>query len=95
MRIKWLKEAEKDLDSVHEYINQQDKPNAAVATIIKIIDSVKALAAHPVIGRVGRVAGTRELIITDLPYIIPYRIKKHTVEVLRVLHTSRLWPENF
>ena len=63
--------------------------------IIKIINTVEALVDHPATGRVGRVEGTRELIISGLPYIVPYRIRGNTVEILRVLHTSRLWPERF
>ena len=57
-----------------------------------IITSVQQLANHPSMGRAGRVFGTRELVITHYPYIVPYRIKDDAVEVLRVFHTSRQWP---
>ena len=93
--MKWLKDAGDDLNSVEDYIKQQDKPQTAVKIIIKIINTVESLADHPATGRVGRVEGTRELIISGLPYIVPYRIRGNTVEILRVLHTSRLWPERF
>ena len=36
--------------------------------------------------------GTRELVIRNLPYIIPYRVRENFIEILRVLHTSRRWP---
>ena len=52
-----------------------------------IITSVQQLANHPSMGRAGRVFGTRELVITHYPYIVPYRIKDDAVEVLRVFHT--------
>jgi plasmid stabilization system protein ParE len=39
------------------------------------------------------VLGTRELVIEGLPYIIPYRVRDNHVEILRVLHTARRWPE--
>jgi len=38
------------------------------------------------------VLGTRELVVRNLPYIIPYRVRDNTIEILRVLHTSRRWP---
>ncbi len=49
----------------------------------------------PAIGRAGRVPGTRELIITGTPCLIPYRVKGKAVEILRVFHGSRRWPASF
>lgn len=43
-------------------------------------------------GRAGRVAGTRELVVADTPYIIPYRVRGDAVEILRVFHAARKWP---
>lgn len=43
----------------------------------------------------GRVPGTRELIVVDTPYIIPYRVIEDRVRLLRVLHGAQLWPEPF
>ena len=51
------------------------------------------LAKYPSIGRAGRVLGTRELVVGDPPYIIAYRVRDQDLEILRVLHTSRAWPE--
>ena len=53
------------------------------------------LGDHPKIGRIGRVAGTYELVIPGIPYIVPYRIRNQEVQILSVYHTSRKWPESF
>ncbi len=53
------------------------------------------LGDHPKIGRIGRVAGTYELVIPGIPYIVPYRIQNQEVQILSVFHTSRKWPESF
>jgi toxin ParE1/3/4 len=53
---------------------------------------VQLLASHPALGRPGRVAGTRELVVAGTPHIIPYRVREGRVEVLRVFHASRKWP---
>jgi len=53
------------------------------------------LLETPQIGRPGRVAGTRELVIFGTPYIVPYRIGSETLQILRVYHSSRFWPESF
>lgn len=57
--------------------------------------SVETLSSHPKKGRVGRVTGTRELVIGGTPFLVAYREAAEAVEVLRVLHGARRWPENF
>lgn len=92
MRLRWTKRAERDLDDIAVYIDQ-DSPAAAARVVLELIDQVEtSLQAHPAIGRPGRLLGTRELVIGGLPYIVPYRVREKDIEVLRVLHTSRRWP---
>jgi toxin ParE1/3/4 len=85
VRVKWTHAASRDLGFVAEYI-RRDNPGAAVDTIFKIIRQVGILAEHPGMGRPGRVEDTRELVITGLPYVVPYIHERDTVTVLRVLH---------
>lgn len=92
MRIKWLSEAVGDLIGIREYI-AQDSPASAEGVAERILSTVDYLRSHPGIGRAGRVPGTREIIIPGLPYIVPYRVRGHNIEILGVLHTSRKWPE--
>ena len=93
MRLRWTKRAERDLNEIARYIGQ-DSPAAAARVVLELIDQVESLLpAHPVIGRPGRVLGTRELVIGSLPYIVPYRVRDTTIEILRVLHTARRWPD--
>ncbi|MGB9498412.1 MAG: type II toxin-antitoxin system RelE/ParE family toxin [Dissulfuribacterales bacterium] len=70
-----------------------DNPAAATNMALKILNAAKILAGRPGIGRPGRVFGTRELVVPGLPYILPYAEKDGIVFILRVLHTSRKWPE--
>jgi len=91
MNIKWLKTALKNLDQEAEYI-AEDNPVAAAKMVEKIIHTVGLLSSNPSIGRTGRIHGTRELIIEHISYIIPYRIRGNSVEILRVFHTSRKPP---
>ncbi len=94
MKIKWLQNALFDLDEVEAYI-AKDNPTAAVNTVLKIIDSVGHLSEQSGIGRAGRVLGTKELIIHSTPFIVPYRVKDGEVQILRVYHKSRKWPQRF
>jgi toxin ParE1/3/4 len=94
VRVLWTVPARSDLREAFDYI-QARNPRAAGAFLARIESSVGSLADQPRRGRPGRVAGTRELIVTGAPYIVPYRIIGETIQVLRVWHTARRWPEAF
>ena len=88
MRIRWAPVAVRDLDTIEAYISQ-DGTEAAVKTVIDIVGAADQLKNFPALGRAGRVAGTRELIIAGKPYIVIYRVRNNMIEILRVFHTSR------
>lgn len=92
MRIRWLARARRDLHLVEAFISQDD-PRAAVRTVLRIVEAVGRLAENPGMGRAGRIDGTRELVVGDTPFIVPYRVKDGRVEILRVFHHARKWPE--
>lgn len=94
MIVQWLDQAFADLDQIFDYILERN-PEAALHAYDAIRQQVGMLADHPQIGRVGRVRGTRELVITGVPYIVAYYIKGQEVRILAVLHTSRKWPDTF
>ena len=94
MRIRWFKDALLYLIELRKYI-ENDNAHAAQDVARSILSHVEQLAEHPAMGRTGRVEGTRELVISGLPYIIPYRVKNNTIEILRVLHAARKWPTKF
>lgn len=91
MRVKWLRTALANLNAEAEYISQ-DSPGAAARTVAAIVEAVGRLKQHPALGRPGRLAGTRELVVPDTPYIVPYRVRGDAVELLRVFHAARKWP---
>lgn len=90
MKIRWTRTALRNLAAEAEYI-AQDSPTAAGKTLARIKNAVDLLTGQPSMGRAGRVPGTRELIISETPYIIPYRIHDGQIEILRVFHTARKW----
>ncbi|UCF91234.1 MAG: type II toxin-antitoxin system RelE/ParE family toxin [Desulfobacterales bacterium] len=68
---------------------------AAKRMVRRIWDATQLLIEQPHAGRAGRVPGTRELVITGTPFIIPYRVVEDTGQILRVLHGKRKWPKGF
>lgn len=92
MKIILTPAANQDLDDIESYIFK-DNPSAAVEVILTILEKIETvIALNPGIGRKGRILGTREFVLNDFPYIIPYRVKDGALEILRIVHTSRKFP---
>ena len=66
---------------------------SAIAVCERLMEVPQILSNHPKIGVRGRVNGTHEFIFGDIPYIIPYRIKDNEIHILRVMHSSRKFPD--
>ena len=92
MQIRWQDDGINDLIQVRRFI-AMDNPSAAARVANRIRSAVPELARQPGMGGPGRVPGTRERVLVDIPYIIAWRVEEDSIVVLRVLHTSRKWPE--
>jgi len=91
MTVRWSPEAAADFDRIIAYLLQQN-PSAAdriARTIYRAVSSLDTLSSR---GRLGRVEGTRELVLAPLAYVIVYRLLNDAVEISRVLHGSQRWP---
>ena len=94
MCVTWHRRARQDLRHIRAQIAAEN-PQAAQRVAQRILRAVALLAEQPGMGRVGRVSGTREFVITDTPYIAAYQIVEDTLVILRVLHGAQRWPEQF
>ena len=92
MRLVWTTAAAADLEQISDYLYEHN-PGLALPTVRSIFESASELKEFPSRGRPGRKEGTRELVLTSLPYLIVYEISGQSVHVLRVLHGARRWPE--
>jgi addiction module RelE/StbE family toxin len=90
--IRWRKRALRRLDQIGAHITK-DNPAAAARVVARIVSAADALAENAALGRVGRVTGTRELVLAKIPYIIAYRVAENDIEILTVMHTAQRWPK--
>jgi toxin ParE1/3/4 len=90
MTVRWTKTALADLIAIVAYI-EKDNAERAKSFALEIREKTNNLVEFPSMGRTGRIIGTRELVIHP-NYIIPYRIRRGVVEILRVQHAARRWP---
>jgi toxin ParE1/3/4 len=94
VNVRYTRQALADLDEAREFIARE---RLAVAAAIgqRIRQAVSGLSQFPDRGRPGRVAGTRELVISGSPFVVAYRIIDGHVDVLAILHAARQWPSAF
>lgn len=91
LKIRWLKSGVKTRFAQLDYIAKEN-PAAAARLDQEIDRQVDRLLDNAKVGRLGRVAGTRELVIGRTPFIAVYRIKGRRIDVLRILHGAQQWP---
>ncbi|WP_043358364.1 type II toxin-antitoxin system RelE/ParE family toxin [Belnapia sp. F-4-1] len=91
MIVRYTRQAIADLDAARDYI-ALDNPTAAAAMAARLRAAIDGLKQFPERGRLGRVTGTRELVVPRTPFVVPYRIAGHEIQVLAVLHGARAWP---
>ena len=91
MKIVWSRRALRHLTDLRDYI-AQDRTESAAEVAEHILQNVELLATNPYMGRPGRIHGTRELVISSTPYVIPYRIRDERLELLAVFHGRQKWP---
>jgi len=90
MELQWTARAMNERDDIYTYI-AQDNPAAAARLDILFKRRAEGLRVHPLLGRPGRVPGTREL-LAHRHYLLIYDVNDKQIRILRVMHTARQYP---
>ena len=94
MKIRWTRRATVALTAIRSHIATDD-PVAAQALWLRVRSYIDTkLAEHPMMGRPGRVEGTRESVV-HRNYILVYRVTGDAIEIVTVRHTAQDWPDQF
>lgn len=91
MKLVWSPLAQESMAAALDDI-AQDNPQAALGQWDQIERQADMLLDHPEMGRKGRVADTRELVISRTPFLLVYRLTGKVIEIVTFLHGSQLWP---
>ena len=91
MTVVWSPRAIRHLSALRAYI-ARDNPDAAAGVALTLLAAVERLAELPNLGRPGRLADTRELVVPGTPYVIPYRVGPERLEIIAVFHGRQQWP---
>jgi toxin ParE1/3/4 len=93
--IEWTEQATQQLDQAHDYIALSNSEEVAERITTQIVTTVQQLSAFPMSGRSGRVPGSRELVISNTPFIAAYALDHDRVVILAIYHGAQQWPEAF
>ncbi|HKT67879.1 MAG TPA: type II toxin-antitoxin system RelE/ParE family toxin [Terriglobales bacterium] len=88
--IFWRASARDDLTSIISYIAERN-PTAAADLLAQLEAAILPAAEHPYLYRLGRVPGTREVVVHP-NYILVYRVGADSIEVVNVLHARQEYP---
>jgi toxin ParE1/3/4 len=91
VKVAWTILAGNDVDGIWRYI-AEDNIDAADDVTDMLRRAGDRLAEFPLMGRIGREPGTRELVVAHTAYILIYRVLGQDIEVLRALHGKQDWP---
>lgn len=92
MFLNWTDPVISDWEHIHKYYRDEvpDGEETGRAIVRSIYLATRQLTEPSFTGRPGKIPGTKELIVKDTPYIVYYEVRGPRVDLLRIIHTSRL-----
>jgi toxin ParE1/3/4 len=90
LKIRWTKAALRHLHEAYDYI-QMDKPSAARRMADLIEGAADRLRLFPQIGRPSKRPKTHELAVSGTPFVLIYRVKNDSLEIVALYHGARDW----
>jgi plasmid stabilization system protein ParE len=85
-KIVLTNKAESDLEAIFEHYCVKVGDEKAGELIQRTIETIEMLGQHPSLGRQAQIPDIRELILTNIPFVVPYRLVGDSIQVLRVIH---------
>ena len=90
MKVRWTRAALNQLHEAYDYI-QLDKPFAAARMVDLIEAAADRLRLFPQMGRPAARPKTRILAVPTTPFVLVYRVKNDTLEILALYHGTQNW----
>ena len=87
MELRWTQEAAADLERIADYLFEHT-PDRAERFVRAVYEAPATLLMFPNRGRLGKKEGTRELVMSPLPYAV----RGDAIYVVRILHGAQQWP---
>ncbi|MBT9445562.1 MAG: type II toxin-antitoxin system RelE/ParE family toxin [Hyphomonadaceae bacterium] len=88
MKVEYSARARRDLELAEAEMAARS-PSGARRVLLRLAKRIHDLVDMPFQGRISRVAGARELVVTRTPYIVFYNVTDDVVTILTVRHAAR------
>jgi toxin ParE1/3/4 len=86
VKVRWSRRALSDIAGIYAYI-AADNAEAAVRMADRVLAAGEGLARFPQMGRPGRLAGRRELVVER--HVLTYSVRRGEVHILAVEHGAQ------
>jgi toxin ParE1/3/4 len=87
--IEWTEQAIQQLDQARDYIALSNSEEVAARIATLIVTAIQQLSSFPMSGRSGRIPGTRELVISNTPFIAAYAVNRDRIVILALYHGAQ------
>jgi toxin ParE1/3/4 len=91
MELRWTEAAASDFERIADYLFEH-APDRAATLLRTVYNAPAALLTFPNRGRPGKKEGTRELVLSPLPYVLMYAVRGDVIFIVRILHGAQQWP---
>jgi plasmid stabilization system protein ParE len=85
-RLEWTATAERNLADIEAYYLDKAGECISDAAVDAIYYQVEKIHARPLLYRKGALPGVHESVMARFPFIVIYRVRPSTIQVLRILH---------
>jgi toxin ParE1/3/4 len=86
VKVRWARRALSDVAGIYAYI-AADNPEAAARVADHLLAAGEGLSRFPQLGRPGRLAGRRELVVDR--HILIYSVRRGEVHIVAVEHGAQ------
>lgn len=92
MHVRLTSDAVSDLNAIKEYLDPRN-PRACDRILAAIFATLGQLESFPLLGKYGRVSGTREITVPRTPFFVVYSLPDQIhIDIDRILHGRQQYP---
>jgi toxin ParE1/3/4 len=88
MKVRYSPRAFADREAIYDYLEKRS-PQGARRVKLAIVQAIRGLGLHPLIGRLTDKPGVFELIVPRRPYKVYYRIEGQEVWIVHIRDARR------
>ncbi|MDR1854172.1 MAG: type II toxin-antitoxin system RelE/ParE family toxin [Azoarcus sp.] len=90
--VRWMERARRNFNHILDWYTENAGEFVAHTIYERIVEQVDKLKTFPERARPGRVPGTREYVLSHVPYIAIIAVEGQEVRILNLMHMKQKYP---